>query len=129
MHHMKKTDRARELRHFQTMAERKLWWALRSRSLSGYKFHRQYPIGLFIVDFCCRRMKLVIELDGGQHAGNQLYDYERTLHLEEQGYRVIRFWNYQVLFQPASVKRRILDALCEPGPLPMGEGGSRERAG
>lgn len=129
MFKFKKTERARELRRQQTLAERKLWWLIRSRALAEHKFHRQYPIGPFIVDFCCRRKKLIIELDGSQHADDQEYDEERTLYLEQQGYQVIRFWNNQVLSQSEAVLQSILNALLAVGPLPLGEGGRRPGEG
>src|SRR5689334_2871294 len=86
-------DLARELRRRQTLAEQKMWWLLRSRAFRGTKFCRQYPIGPFIVDFCCRRQKLIIELDGASHSKTQDYDEQRSNYLEQNGYRVLRFWN------------------------------------
>jgi len=86
---------ARRLRSDPTEAEKRLWGHLRSRQLSA-RFTRQYPIGGFIADFACRRLGLVIELDGGQHAGNPAENI-RTQTIEAHGYRVIRFWNHDVL--------------------------------
>ncbi len=85
--------RARQLRARQTEAERLLWYLLRDRRLSGAKFRRQVPIGNYIVDFVCQEAKLVVELDGGQHADQVAYDTARTEWLVSVGYRVLRFWN------------------------------------
>ncbi len=89
--------RARELRRDSTDAENKLWYQLQNRQLCGLKFRRQVPIGNFIVDFVCNEQKLVIEIDGGQHDENRKYDNWRSEMLAERGYRVIRFWNNDVL--------------------------------
>jgi very-short-patch-repair endonuclease len=106
-----KRDLARQLRRQQTLSEQKMWWLLRSRAFNGFKFCRQYLIGPFVTDFCCRKRKLVIELDGGQHAGQQEYDLERTCYLELQGYQVLRFWNRDFLNEQENVLKRILKAL------------------
>lgn len=90
-------DRARELRNAQTDAEQKLWQALRKRQIHGLKFRRQYCIGHYIVDFVCVTYKLIIEVDGGQHSERADYDLERTNFLNAIGYKVIRFWNNEVL--------------------------------
>ena len=86
-------DRARTLRRHATEAENKIWYFLRNRRLKGYKFTRQHIIEPYIVDFICRDKKIIIELDGGQHADENavLYDQERTQYLEGQGYKVLRF--------------------------------------
>lgn len=89
--------RAAELRHEETPAERKLWAYLHGKKVKGVKFRRQHAIGHFIVDFCAIQEKLIIELDGSQHLDQHEYDEERTAYLEAQGYRVIRFWNDQVM--------------------------------
>ena len=102
---------ARELRNAATDAERALWQHLRGRRLTGFKFRRQYPIAGYIVDFVCVEAKLVIELDGGQHADQQDYDAERTRRLEINGYRVLRFWNDDVLLRTADVLEEILRQL------------------
>ncbi len=92
------TPRAQELRKSQTDAELKLWLQLRGRRLKGYKFKRQIPKGDYIVDFVCEEKKLIVEADGGQHGEQQAaYDVKRTEFLESQGYRVLRFWNNEVL--------------------------------
>ncbi|WP_416898320.1 MAG: endonuclease domain-containing protein [Minwuia sp.] len=88
--------RARKLRGNATDAERRLWRQLRNRQRSGVRFRRQHPIGPYIADFCCLEAKLVIELDGGQHAAQAVRDEARTRWLASVGYRVIRFWNNQV---------------------------------
>jgi len=85
------------LRKNLTPAERKLWAYLRGKKLEGISFRRQHAIGRYIVDFCAIKEKLVIELDEGQHAEQEEYDQQRTAFLESQGFRVIRFWNSQVM--------------------------------
>jgi very-short-patch-repair endonuclease len=90
-------DRARQLRRNQTNVEGKLWSRLRARQLSDAKFRRQYPIGAFIADFCCYERRLVIELDGGHHAEHVDADQSRTDFFVSQGYRVLRFWNNEVI--------------------------------
>jgi very-short-patch-repair endonuclease len=88
---------ARSLRKQQTEAERLLWSRLRNRQLQGCKFRRQQPIGPYIADFLSLEPKLIIELDGGQHAEQQEQDNQRTRYLQALGYRVLRFWNHEVL--------------------------------
>ena len=111
-------QRARDLRHRQTDAETKLWQHLRARRLEPLKFRRQFPIGNFIVDFCCKERRLVIELDGGQHAEPEAIaaDERRTLALEARGYRVIRFWDNEVLQNLDGVVEAILEALHGTSP-------------
>ena len=89
--------RAAELRKEETPAERKLWAYLRGKKIKGVKFRRQHAIGNYIVDFCSIKEKLIIELDGSQHLDQVEYDEERTAYLKEKGYKVIRFWNNQVM--------------------------------
>jgi very-short-patch-repair endonuclease len=103
-------ERARQLRREQTHAEQKLWSALRASSLGGYKFRRQHPIGRFIVDFYCSEARLVVEIDGDVHAGQEEYDQARSDWLEEQGYRVIRFRNEDLIRDIDAVGREILVA-------------------
>ena len=88
------------------------------------KFKRQKPIGIYIVDFVCLEQKLIIELDGGQHAENVDYDEARTKFLESVGYKVLRFWNNQVLQEMESVLEAIrIEITLSPTPLPQaGEG-------
>ena len=100
----------RSLRSRQTDAERKLWFAVRDRRLSGFKFVRQEAIGPFIVDFVCRDKRLVVEVDGGQHA-DSAEDAARDAFLE--GYRVMRFWNNDVLSNRDGVLTVILEALLQ----------------
>ena len=88
---------ARQLRRETTEAEILLWKHLRNRNLAGLKFRRQHPIGRYIADFCCEDEKLVVELDGGQHADDADRDEERTRYIEKHGYRVVRYWNSEVL--------------------------------
>ena len=88
--------RSRELRNNPTEAEKRLWSAIRNRQCLGVRFNRQVPIGRYICDFVARTAKLVIEVDGGQHS-NSAADVRRTSFLESHGYRVIRFWNNDVL--------------------------------
>jgi very-short-patch-repair endonuclease len=102
---------AKELRKNMTDAERKLWAQLRNRRLQGFKFRRQQPLGKYIVDFVCFEKKLVIELDGGQHQEQQDYDAQRTEWLQTQGFRVLRFWNHQVLTETGAVLQAIWKAL------------------
>ncbi len=93
-----------------TDAERVLWREVRNNRLGGHKLRRQHPLGPYIVDFCCEERKLVIELDGEQHAESSA-DLVRTALLERQGYRVIRFWNNEVLTNTEGVLSVILAAL------------------
>lgn len=117
---------ARNLRQRPTDAETLLWSKLRNRQLSGFKFRRQQPIGKFVVDFVCHECKLVVEVDGGQHAVEMSKDDARTEYLNREEYRVLRFWNNQVLQQIDSVLEVISEALAasihpSPHPLPQGE--------
>ena len=109
---------ARKLRKSETDAERKIWQQLRSKSLNGAKFRRQHPVGPYIVDFICINEKLVIELDGGQHQQQQDYDAKRTAFLEQSGYRVLRFWDDDVLLKRDSVMQVIFETLGSPSPQP-----------
>ncbi len=103
--------KARELRKNPTEAEQVLWRHLRMRQLGGFKFRRQQPLGPYIVDFVSFEKALIIELDGGQHSEQVAYDSERTAWLATQGFRVLRFWNDQVLKQIEAVKEVISEAL------------------
>jgi very-short-patch-repair endonuclease len=87
-----------------------MWSALRDRRLEKYKFRRQHPIGSYIVDFACTRHSLVIEIDGAQHA-DSAGDEHRTACLEARGWRVIRFWNTEVLSNTSGVVEAILRVL------------------
>jgi very-short-patch-repair endonuclease len=129
-------QQAQSLRRRPTDAERKVWYLLRTMKPLGYHFRRQAPIGPFIADFVWHDGKLVVELDGSQHAdARRDYDERRTAWLQSQGYRVLRFWNNDVLKAPRSVGEAILAATSEtsskpldPTPNPSPQGGG-ERAG
>jgi len=114
-------ERARSLRKRQTDAERLLWFKLRSRQLAGYKFRRQQTMGVYIVDFICLEAKLIIELDGGQHGTQLEYDAKRSGYLNRLGFKVLRFWNNDVLQNTDSVLEFIRLELIK-SPLPPGEG-------
>jgi very-short-patch-repair endonuclease len=107
--------RARTLRARMTDAERALWAKLRMRQLGGHKFRRQVPFDRYILDFVCLERRLVVEVDGGQHA-DSASDEIRTAHLESEGFRVVRFWNAEVLREMDLVLNRILSALETPSP-------------
>jgi very-short-patch-repair endonuclease len=122
---------AKALRRQMTDAEKRLWRHLRNRSLGGFKFRRQCPLGPYIVDFICVEKNLVIEVDGGQHAGNEAQDAERSADLDKMGYRVVRFWNNQVLQETEAVLNAIFAILTNekqnsPSPLPSPPLGERE---
>ena len=110
-----KTARARCLRRDATDAEQFLWKRLRSREIVGYKFVRQQPIGRYIVDFVCREKRLIIEVDGGQHAENA-WDQTGDAWLGEHNYRVLRFWNNEIMSNIDGVLQTIVDALCTGAP-------------
>ena len=111
--------RARSLRENSTDVERKLWYRLRDRQVLGCKFVRQQPVGPYVVDFACRERDLIVELDGGQQgtANGILADAARTEMLSQHGYRVIRFWNSDVLTNIDGVLQIIADRL-EKAPSP-----------
>jgi very-short-patch-repair endonuclease/DNA modification methylase len=125
------TQFAREMRHAPTDAEKRLWYFLRDRRLLGWKFRRQHQMGPYIFDFVCIEGRLAVEVDGGQHADlfQQVRDQEKSQFLQERGFRLLRFWNDDVLKNTTSVLQRILEALEErpllsaphPNPLPEGE--------
>jgi very-short-patch-repair endonuclease len=100
--------RSRRLRRDQTDAEAKLWSRLRNASLNGAKFRRQFPIGEFIADFCCPESRLVIELGGGQHTEQVHRDEWRSALLARDGYRVVRFWNEEIVNNLDGVLERIV---------------------
>ena len=102
---------ARALRTNATDAERRLWRHLRQRQIDGFRFRRQQPIGPYFVDFFCPEAKLILELDGGQHTMREAADEARTEWLEARGYRVLRFWNNDVLQNTEGVLVRIGEAL------------------
>jgi adenine-specific DNA-methyltransferase len=92
--------RARAMRHVPTDAEKKFWWMVRDRRLGGYKFKRQHPVGNYIADFVCIEAKLVVELDGRQHAEKQKYDAKRDAFFESQGFRIVRLWKCRFPEEP-----------------------------
>ena len=128
---------ARRMRRVPTPAEQLLWRHLRGRQLSGMRFRRQHAVDRFITDFYCAEARLVIELDGGTHRGNHEQDRWREASLEGLGFRVLRFWNDEVLNSLPSVLQRIAEetdrarqACCGPHPLPplrARRGGNRGR--
>ncbi len=111
-----------------TDAEKALWKVLRCRQVSGLKFRRQHPVGDYILDFVCLENKLVVEVDGGQHGKRTNYDEIRTENLRTAGFRVLRFWNTEVLHEIEAVRERIWRAVQErqphslPGPPLEGRG-------
>ena len=109
-------DRAKSLRRSSTDAELRLWRLLRARRILPHKFRRQHPVGAYIVDFVCIEKMLVIEVDGSQHMDEAEYDARRTAALEHSGYRVLRFWDDDVLLRPQSVLESIYAALGFPSP-------------
>jgi len=120
--------RARALRKNPTDAERTLWSHLRFWQVHGHKFRRQQPIGDYIVDFICLEKKLIIEVDGGQHAEQEIYDSARDAWLRAQGYFVLRFWNNDVLQNIDGVKETIFTALgTTPFLSPSPQGGRRRK--
>jgi very-short-patch-repair endonuclease len=120
------TARSRELRLNPTEPETRLWAAISARKVSGIRFNRQFPIGPFICDFVSRSAKLVIEVDGDTHAHSAEYDRTRTSFLEDEGYRVLRFWNNDVMENLEGVVKRIEQELGNrpsPNPSRTREGG------
>ncbi|MCX7140834.1 MAG: endonuclease domain-containing protein [Proteobacteria bacterium] len=116
---------AQELRKSATDAESRLWLHLKNRNLGGFKFRRQHPIAPYVVDFVCLEEKLIVELDGGQHAEQVVRDAGRTAYLESKGFRVIRFWNDDALKQTDVVLEEILRQLTAPHPSPLPASGAR----
>ena len=106
----KATGKARGLRRKATDAEMKLWFAVRDRRLAGFRFVRQKSIGPYVVDFLCRDRNLIVEVDGGQHAESES-DQVRDAYLVSEGYRVMRFWNSDVLGNLDGVLETMLTSL------------------
>ncbi len=102
---------ARKLRRTSTDVERKLWHRIRDKQLADFRFRRQRPIGKYIVDFICLEAKLIVELDGGQHADSVVNDEKRTAFLLSLGYCVLRFWNNEVLENMDGVLERLRENL------------------
>jgi very-short-patch-repair endonuclease len=113
----KTLTQAKSLRHNMTEAETKLWHHLRAKRLNGYKFRKQQPIGPYIADFLCAEQKIIIEADGSHHADNA-HDQQRDSWLMDRGYRVLRFWNNDILLNIDQVKEAIYAALIDPSPNP-----------
>jgi very-short-patch-repair endonuclease len=111
-------DRARVLRRDMTDAEKRIWRILRSRQMDGHRFRRQVPIGSYIADFVCHDARLIIELDGGQHSGSSQLEADRSRFLQDQGYRILRFWNNEVLSNLEGVHTMIAEELRRHHPLP-----------
>jgi very-short-patch-repair endonuclease len=111
--------RARYLRRNMTEAERLLWKMLRRKQFDGFRFRRQHPIGPYIADFFCPAAKLIVELDGGQHAEEEhvLRDRVRTSWLRSRGCRVLRIWNNELTQNPEDVREAIYAALASPLPV------------
>jgi len=103
--------RAKQLRREMTPAEIKLYGHLRAHRMGGVHFRPQHAIGNYIVDFCAPRKKLIVELDGSQHLEQEEYDEERTAFLKSKGYRILRFWNNDVINNIDSVLSMIYEAL------------------
>ena len=114
---------ARKLRKTPTDAEKVLWKHLRLRQVEGHKFRRQQPLGPYIVDFVCLDRKLIVEVDGGQHLEQSASDAKRTAWLEGRGFRLLRYWNDQVLKEPEAVTEAIWNAFKSPRPTLPHKGG------
>lgn len=117
---------SRSLRRSQTEAEKKLWNCLRSGRFLGFKFRRQLPLGPYITDFCCLEKRLVVELDGSQHAADSKKDSERTKFLEKEGFQVVRIWDNEALANIEAVLeylKKYIEKSPSPYPSPLkGEG-------
>jgi very-short-patch-repair endonuclease len=121
-----KTGLARRLRRDSTSAELRLWNKLRSRLIDGHKFVRQQPVGRYVVDFICREKRLIIEVDGSQHAESSR-DLVRDRWLRAHNYKILRFWNNDIMSNMDGVLETIADALrveAPPHPVPA-SGGNR----
>jgi len=121
---------AKTLRTNQTDAEQRLWYHLRAHRFMDLKFKRQKPLGSYIVDFVCMERRLVIEIDGGQHAEQVEYDQRRDAWLRNEGYTVLRFWNNEILQQLDGVLEHIrLTITLSPGPSPTSVRGEQNSGG
>ena len=116
------------MRRDATVAERKLWHALRDRRFDGLKFRRQVPIGSYIVDFVCLKTGLIVEADGGQHSENT-YDLERDTWLNAQGFTVLRFWNSEISDNLEGVRHAIADAASPSSVTGLAAGATFSRRG
>jgi len=132
-------ERVRLLRRTMTEAEKLLWSRLRDRRLEGFKFKRQEWVGPFIADFLCWEARLIVEVDGSQHGDASRYDEDRDIYLAKEGFRVLRFWNNEVMHDLDavlnSVRAHLLNRVPSPShaaaprgplPLPRGEGMEEE---
>ena len=147
MRNGEKKELARNLRRRAIDSEQALWRRLRDRGLRDQKFRRQRPIGRYVVDFVCLNHRLVVEIDGGQHGQQANDDQRRTKFMEAKGFRVLRFWNHEVLTNIEGVLQTLENALSSPHPDPLplagegeeepcrtdplpraGEGGTRRKA-
>ena len=126
MNNLHKHSVAKALRKNFTDTERILWRHLRAKQMEGYKFRRQEPIGNYIVDFVCQEARIIIEVDGGQHSVEQKKDFERDRWLKEQGYRVLRFWNNEVLTNIDGVLEVIRNNIDHPPLTPPLKGGDKK---
>jgi adenine-specific DNA-methyltransferase len=118
-------DRSRQLRRDQTDAEKALWRLLRAHSLAGFKFRRQHPVAGYIADFVCLEKRVIIELDGGQHADQTAFDQAREAKLRALGFHTIRIWDNQLLEEREAAAMVILEALTAPHPNPLPASGER----
>jgi very-short-patch-repair endonuclease len=113
-----------------TEAEQRLWRCLRARQIEGFRFRRQVPIHGYVADFVCQQAKLVVEVDGGQHSLQSGYDAQRTAVLEGHGYRVLRYWNHDVLQRAedvvADLHRNLTREFTPPQPSPLPAAKGRE---
>jgi very-short-patch-repair endonuclease len=117
------TQIAKNLRKTSTFAERLLWRHLRAKQMEGYKFRRQEPIGDYVVDFVCFEKRIIIEVDGSQHQIEKDKDKKRDKWFKEQGFRVLRFWNNEVLKNMDGVLAVIRErCICHPPPTPSHRG-------
>ena len=103
--------RARTLRQNMADAERRVWQILRSHKMNGYRFRRQVPIGRYIADFVCHEARLIVEIDGGQHDRSSPQEAERSGFMQNEGYRILRFWNTEVLANLDGVHEAIVEEL------------------
>ena len=110
--------RARSLRQNMTEAEIQIWQILRAHRMNGHKFRRQVPIGRYIADFVCHEARLVVEIDGGQHDSSSPRETERSGFLQNEGYRILRFWNNEILANPDGVQETIVNELAAASPSP-----------
>ena len=111
-------ERARTLRRKMTEAEKRLWQMMRTRHTEGYRFRRQVPLGRFIADFVCHEARLIVEIDGSQHDPSSAPEADRTQFLQGEGYRMLRFWNNEVLGNPEGVRTVIAAHLRRVHPHP-----------